>query len=672
LHSNASAHSHVAYRPDIDGLRALAVLSVMAFHLQIRFASGGFIGVDVFFVISGFLITSIILSDLDRNRFLLSDFYARRIRRILPALIALLLAATVLAFFLCLPLDLLDYASNLFAASMSVSNIYFGLHSGYFEPISLSRPLLHTWSLGVEDQFYLLFPPTVLLLRRWIPRHLPLALGVLAAISFAASWFESVNRPDIAFFMPWTRACELLFGSLLATGSIPRAPSFLARNLASVLGMLLIATSFVFVNAAGPLPGLGVLIPCGGAMLLIWSGQAHSAAGDSPLPRPTLLARLLGSRPLVFVGLISYSLYLWHWPVVVFQGISLWGSELPPRFLKAILFLISFLLAILSWRFVEQPFRDGILRLKRRYAFIFAATSSLFLIALALTIPAAKGFPARFATRAVEVGSYTHEKPNNRFGSCMVTRARDFQPDPCLREDPDKANWLLIGDSHAAAQWQGLVAAYPGIHFLQGTLSSCLPAPATTDGDCGDLSRMIFLHFLATHHIEGMIVEARWYSTDIPRISRLVAWTREHLIPLTIIGPTQEYEAPLPLLLAYEIQRHDPTLADRHRKKRVADLDAELAGLARDQWKVPYISLISLVCPSGQCNTYVDANRTVPVLIDRDHLSNMASLTLGRRIAAEHLLDIAPDASTDNPRYSKNSHPKSLSRPHTPASKYHS
>lgn len=646
LAQHASAHSHVAYRPDIDGLRAIAVLAVMAFHLHVRFTLGGFTGVDIFFVISGFLITSVILSDLHRNRFVLSEFYVRRIRRIFPALMAVLLATTVMAFLVCLPLEMVDFASSLFAASVSASNIYFGLHSGYFEPRFLSLPLLHTWSLGVEEQFYLLFPPTVLLLWRWLPRRLPLMLGVIAAISFAVSWYESLHHPNFAFFMPWTRAWELLFGGLLATGGIPRAGSFLARNLASMLGMLLIAGSILFINGGMPLPGLAALAPCGGAMLLIWSGQGHSTASGSPLPRPTLIARLLGSRPLVFVGLISYSLYLWHWPVIVFQGLSLRGSELPPRLLKTVLILVSFLLAILSWRFVERPFRDGFLRLKGRSAFLFAAASSSLMIALAFAITVAKGFPARFTPGAVQVGSYDHEKPNNRLGSCMVTRAVDFQPDPCLREDPSKANWLLIGDSHAAAQWQGLVAAYPRIHFLQETRVYCHPDPhpdtATTDDDCRALNRMIFMHFLVTHRIDGMIAVGRWVPDDISGLSRLVAWTREHRIPLTIIGPTQEYDASLPRLLAYGIQRNDPGLADRHRKKKVADLDAKLAGLARDQWKVPYISLISLVCPSGQCSAYADANHTVPVLIDQDHLSNMGSLMLGRRIAAAHLLHMAP------------------------------
>ncbi len=306
--------------------------------------------------------------------------------------------------------------------------------------------------------------------------------------------------------------------------------------------------------------------------------------------------------------------------------------------MKAILILISFVLAGLSWRFVERPFRDGPLRLAGPAAFRFAAVSSGALVAAGCAALALHGFPARFPAAAVAVGSYVDEPLNNRRGSCMVIRARDFQPTPCLSEDLTRPNWLLIGDSHAAAQWQGLVKAYPGVHFLQESRASCRPDPARTDGDCGVLTQFVLNRFLPAHPVDRMIVVGRWVASDIPEIDRLVAWTRARHIPLTLIGPTQDYDAPLPRLLAYGIMRHDPGLAGRHRVPATVALDDRLAGLARDRWHVPYISLVRMFCSERGCQTYANAQRGIPLLVDGDHFSNEGSILAGERIADADLL----------------------------------
>ncbi len=608
----------------------------MAFHLQIRFAQGGFTGVDVFFVISGFLITSILLADLGAGRFSLQAFYVRRIRRILPALLAVLAASSAAALVLCLPVELEDFAKSLIAASLSASNFYFGLHSGYFEPLSLLRPALHTWSLGVEEQFYLLFPPALVLLRRLMPGRLPAALGLLAAASFALSVYGSLHTPGLAFFMPWTRACELLLGSLLATRAVPCPRSRGLRNAAAGLGLFLIAACDLLLTGNVPFPGFAALLPCGGAALLIWSGQAAEST------RPTLVGRLLAARPMVFIGLISYSLYLWHWPLIVFQRISLWGElpgfTLPHRAVKAVLVLASFALAALSWRFIEGPFRDGSLRLRGPAAFRFAALSSGGLAAAGCLALALHGLPKRFPPEVVAVGSYVEEQANNRWGTCMVLRVRDLKPDPCLTRDPARPNWLLLGDSHAASQWEGLARAYPGVHFLQATLAACHPDPARTDGECGALSQAVFARFLPAHRVDRILMVGRWNPADPPTIDRVAAWTGAHGIPLTLIGPVQDYDAPLPRLLAYGLLRRDPGLANGRRLAATAEVDAGLSRLARDRWHIPYISLVALFCPGGLCQTYADPARGIPLLLDDDHFTNEGSDLAGERIAAAHLL----------------------------------
>ena len=392
--NHARVFSHIAYRPDIDGLRAIAVLAVIAFHLQIRYALGGFTGVDVFFVISGYLITSILMADMDAGRFTLAKFYTRRIRRIYPALVVVMAATSAVALIVCMPEELRDYAKMLISVSLSASNLYLGLHSTYFDPLSERRPALQTWSLGVEEQFYLLFPLLLVLLRRWAPRHLRLILIVLTLVSFAASVVGGLQNASVAFFMPWTRACELLFGALLALGVLPRTSSVAWRNAAAGFGLAVMLFGFLLLNGAVPFPGFAALVPCGSAVLLIWSGQPrHLADGKAALPAPTMVARWLGSRPAVFIGLISYSLYLWHWPVIVFQSLGLWGENLPIRVMKIILMLVSFTLAVLSWRFVERPFRDGRLRLSSGSAFLFFGISSSLLVLLGVGMLALHGLP---------------------------------------------------------------------------------------------------------------------------------------------------------------------------------------------------------------------------------------------------------------------------------------
>ncbi len=322
----------------------------------------------------------------------------------------------------------------------------------------------------------------------------------------------------------------------------------------------------------------------------------------------------------------------------------MWGDGWSHRAVKAVIVLLSFALGTLSYRLIEKPFRDGALRLEGPGAFRLAAGSILAVSVAGGAILLLHGVPGRFPGAAVTVGNYVDEPTNYRFGTCMVIRARDFRPDLCLAEKPGQPNWLIVGDSHAAAQWQGLAQAYPKVHFLQLSRAACRPDPAQTEGDCGTLNQLLFAHFLLSHRIDRMIAVGRWVSDDVPAVDRLADWTRAHRIPLTIIGPTQDYDAPLPRLLAYGLMRHDPALAERHRIADTAVLDRRFAKLAEQRWHVPYISLVSLFCPATphgmECRTYADPQGSIPLLIDGDHFSNEGSLLAGQRIARDNRLPV--------------------------------
>jgi peptidoglycan/LPS O-acetylase OafA/YrhL len=628
--SRRSAHK---YRADIDGLRAVAVLSVLAFHMQTRLGpfGGGFVGVDVFFVISGYLISSVILPEIQESRFSLVTFYERRIRRIFPALLVMLSIVSVLAYIYLLPAELQDFAKSLFGAICSFSNFYFFEHSGYFDS-PLSNPLLHTWSLAVEEQFYLLFPLILLMVRRLFQRRFRLAVVALSLLSLTISAIQTYTNPTAAFYMPYTRAWELLLGTILSLKLFPAIRSVSLRNLGTIAGLALILISVHCYTSATPFPGLAALVPCVGAALIIGVGESGTSA----------VGALLSWRPVVFIGLISYSLYLWHWPIIVFKNMGAFsGTGSSHRLNMMIISLSSMVVASISWRFVERPFRTGQLRLSGAPLFGSAALSSIALVGLAMVALFSGGLPYRYPVEAVRVASYLGVKENyayTRMGSCFITTAYTFanyDAHTCLREIPSATNDLLIGDSHSAVLWHALATSLPNTNIMEAAASGCKPfvdLPGNTS--CAQLMHYIYSSYLPTHPIDALLVVGRWDESDIPEIGRMVAWSKERGIPLVLFGPVQEYDAPLPRLLAYSIAENVPKYPYQHRVVSLSALDRHLQSLADSVWHVRYISLIQTLCDNGSCREYADRGRTVPMMYDRDHLSHGGSVLVVQTLVA--------------------------------------
>ena len=339
------------YRKEIDGLRALAIIPVVLYHAGLSFFKGGFVGVDVFFVISGYLITSIILSDVYDNRFSFSRFYERRLRRIFPALFVVCAACFVMGFAYIPPSDMQDFSKSLLRTFIFISNIYFYNHSGYFDQASELKPLLHTWSLSVEEQYYILFPPFVILFYKFIgKKYIGPSLVALTLVGLAMSQYLLITNPQASYYLIQSRGWEIMLGAVLATSLVNRKELPVMRNrifneFAAFAGVMLIIVSSVSLNNETMFPGVMALLPTVGAALVI----AYAQQG-------TFTARMLQLKGLVLIGLMSYSLYLWHQPVLAMARI-MFSRELYHFEIFLLLGLI-FALAFISWRWVETPFRN--------------------------------------------------------------------------------------------------------------------------------------------------------------------------------------------------------------------------------------------------------------------------------------------------------------------------
>lgn len=426
------AVSGFEYRRDIDGLRAVAVGAVVLFHAGFGL-TGGFVGVDVFFVISGYLITSLILRRTEAGTFTLKDFWLRRVRRIAPALIVVVAAVMAVSASFMMPRDLEKVGKSAFAQAIAAANIYFSGDTGYFSGSAELKPLLHTWSLAVEEQFYLLLPLLLMAFRRQSRRTLMTALGVMAAASFGYSLYLMGVRPTSAFFLLPSRAWELLAGSLLACLPVRTIAARWQRETLAWLGLAGILVPCVLYDAETLFPGLAAVPPVLGTVLLILANTES----------PTSIGRVLSNRLCVGLGLISYSLYLWHWPV--FALTRYWMPELSIGVAGGLV-AASVGLAWVSWRYVETPFRRTLLRSNdvRLLQSVVAVQAVILLLGLSLDL--LEGFPGRVSPQLAQLDA------KNTWASVSDEDVAAGKLKKLgLIDEQSRPTFLLWGDSHARA-----------------------------------------------------------------------------------------------------------------------------------------------------------------------------------------------------------------------------
>lgn len=499
----------IHYRPEIDGLRAIAVLSVVLFHAGVPGMGGGYVGVDIFFVISGYLITRIIYDDLVAGRFSIVDFYERRARRILPALIVLIGASLCAAWLLLLPYQFRDLSKEALSAALFYSNIRFFVKADYFAPDSEFSILLHTWSLAVEEQFYIVFPILLYALHRGAARFVIPVIAVLALASLAVSQIWLTDHASASFFLAPSRAWELGIGSLLALGRWQMPLGRPLREVLAVAGLGALIVPVIFYDADTPFPGLMALMPCIGAAAIITTG----ANG------PAVALKLLSLRPIVFVGLISYSLYLWHWPILAFVrnvkgDISLTALE------ALVAVTAAFVAATASWVFVERPFR-------RRAPGGFGRRAIFSMsLAGAACIAATAG-----AVHLIEISPWRQPEAVR----AAVAALNDKNPDRerCFKRTPSEglcrfgapkpaetpADFILWGDSHADAIMPGVAEAAraAGKTGLFAARGACIPALGLNrahgkDGlnYCSSFNDAIIAHLEAREDARLVVLIGRW------------------------------------------------------------------------------------------------------------------------------------------------------------------
>ena len=428
------------YRREIDGLRAVAVLPVILFHAGLTFWSGGFVGVDVFFVISGYLITTILIDERERGTYSLLGFYERRARRILPALFLVLIACIPFAWMWVPPYPFEDFARSLAFAALFISNVHFLEHGGYFDLNADLRPLLHTWSLAVEEQYYLLFPLVLFCLRRFRKVKYLVGFTLLALASLAVAEWGWRNYPSQNFYFTPSRLWELLAGSICAAILYRRTQ--MKSEILAALGLAMILFSTVVFDAALPFPSLYTLVPVVGTCLIILFAEGG-----------TMTARVLSIKPFVGIGLISYSAYLWHQPIFAFARIR--HAEEVPDWAMMGLAVLALVLAWVSWRFIEQPFRG-------KAAWILPTRRGMLGASLAGIVAfAAFGFwglaKEGFTSRIDFEGSpylarlYTQTTEHGSAAGLCPEASSPILRDLCPAYEPEtpETRIALLGDSHA-------------------------------------------------------------------------------------------------------------------------------------------------------------------------------------------------------------------------------
>jgi peptidoglycan/LPS O-acetylase OafA/YrhL len=642
-----------SYRPDIDGLRAIAVLSVVFYHAGLPGFSGGFVGVDIFFVISGYLITGIIWRDLQRGHFSLAGFYARRVRRIFPALCAMLAVCSVAAYFLLIPRDLIAFGKSLEATILFFQNFNLLKDVGYFEGPAIDKPLLHTWSLSVEEQFYAVWPLLLMVMARVLPsKHVLTAIVALAAVSLLLAQLKLEGHPKDAFYVSYYRMWELLIGAALSLAP----PLIVFRRFATLtaaLGLAAVVCAVSLYDSSTPFPAMTALLPCAGAALIIGAGTFDNRISNT-----------LGLGPFRFIGLISYSLYLVHWPLFSFAHLYVYDNL--SLTLRLLIVLASFVLAYLSWRYVETPFRRG----------SFSNTITLFkgaVAAGALYLAGASfiftlGFPSRAdesVLAAQNVAIDLAEAGLEKY--CNPISVEGFRyGTACSLGQPNRGGYGLVlwGDSHAA-NYIPAISILAELNHVSGIVFGFPGCPPFVDDtsipqSCRQFNKRVSDWLVQQKSLRLVLLASRWvvHRLDIEKalgrpggdaaggLSQTLAMLNKLKVTSIILGQVPEFTNNVPLCVAHaRFHRRDagrcvmqPVASVRDRYQFIDDYFRSL----ESRYDFTVVSPLPALCDASWCRAIAGEDI---LMLDSNHLSVAGGLYLRSHLKIPGL----PDSPSEPP-----------------------
>lgn len=601
------------YRWDIQGLRAIAVLSVVIFHINSSLLPGGYIGVDIFFVISGYLILGFIWRDLKNKNFSLLNFYTKRVYRLFPALFVTVFFSSIVAYFILLPNESEIYLKSMVSTLFYFSNFYFYTEANYFNDAMEYYPLLHTWSLSVEEQFYMVFPLILMFIYRKKMKYVFSILLLLGILSLILSQWYVNEDVSFAFFSSPTRFFQFIAGGLIAIYLQGHKVAKRGSDIAVIVGLGIIFYTLYFYSEKTLFPGLNALLPTFGAGLVMYFGS-----------NAEYMKLFLENRVISLIGNASYSIYLWHWPLLVFYKLK-YSPNLSSKEQFGLLF-VSIFLGILSWYFIENRFRKGKLSsLTLKPILKVFGLSSLFVF---LNIIVFTYFPSKTLRYQQKAAQYLKFNTDEfRAGKCFLTSkyndVKFYDRDLCVTYKEGKKNYLLFGDSHAAHYYSALAQMIKDNETLtQVTASGCMPLVSSKGARrCTGLNTWAYGSFLKGKHFNRIVLSANWRIVRKDNFQNSLKILLKHTDKLIVLGPSLEYTQSLPRLLINIKENEDSSQIYKTASayKNLLLFDKAIQNYANIDG-VNYISILNIECTKDGCQSITKDG--TPMNFDNGHLTH--------------------------------------------------
>lgn len=604
-------------RNDIQGLRAFAVLSVIIYHVAPLRLPGGFIGVDIFFVISGYLIISSIVKNLDNNNFSFKTFYNRRLTRLAPVYLVVTVATAVLLYNSLLTSEYDSFSKSVAASFAYASNFWFYTKAGYFDSELLTSPLLHTWSLSVEEQFYLVIPGLLYLTHKAKLSTKGVLLTTIVVSLAACIAVTNVNQPAAFYFSP-LRFWQFMIGGYAA---LYIKPDNIPKQLRDA-GIIICTAALVllcFIMEHADFPGWKAILPTFLTAIILALGT-----------RDNFSYKLIGSAIPKYIGDISYSLYLWHWPLIVYFSVE--ESSYLAREYKIAVIALTFVLSILSYHTIENPLRRKLNAYPARKNYLtYGATCTVILVILLGA--------TNYKTTQSDEKLQHYEKflsygaSDFRNGICFLSSTSNdyslFNKELCNTHTDGRINILLVGDSHAAHWYPAMKNVFPEYTTTQVTSSGCKPVLETTGPDrCTHLIEWAYKELITNYHFDKILISARWVKGDEKKLKNTVNFLANHADEVIILGPTIEYNVSPPRLLARGATREE--ISDKNKYDTIKSYERVLTESIGNEAK--YVSVLDAVCPSKQTCILTTPNNT-PLQFDYGHLTSEGAIHLMQKLS---------------------------------------